>query len=265
MTTTLIDIADITIDAELQVRAEMSQAHIDSLAEDYANGEELPPVVCFDDDGIIRLAGGFHRVTACEQAGLTAILADIREGTKEDAIEYAASSNDTHGLRRSNADKRRAVIMLLSNPKWAKESDREIGRICKVDHKTVGKIRSEVWGIPHLPPARTTKRLAAETPEPTTNDDTPPPAQPDRPDAPEDDDSYDRPESEGSSDDDWAYESDENDAPESPPQSKFTIFRLGLEALIEELGVIEPHQWHIVGDMLTDAGEAAYTKAKGGQ
>jgi len=31
---------------------------------------------------------------------------------------YAVGSNATHGLRRSNADKRRAAQMLLEDPEW---------------------------------------------------------------------------------------------------------------------------------------------------
>lgn len=47
-----------------------------------------------------------------------------------------------HGLPRTNADKRRAVSVLLADPEWAKWSNREIARRCVVTHGLVNSIRS---------------------------------------------------------------------------------------------------------------------------
>lgn len=58
---------------------------------------------------------GWHRVAGAEQAGLTEIEADVQPGTKRDALLYSAGANATHGLRRSNADKRRSVRLLLGD------------------------------------------------------------------------------------------------------------------------------------------------------
>ena len=67
---------------------------------------------------------------------------------------YAVAANATHGLKRSNADKRRAVAILLQDPlvsidpqTGAPWSDRGIARQCCVDHKTVARLRSEL--APH--------------------------------------------------------------------------------------------------------------------
>jgi hypothetical protein len=38
-------------------------------------------------------------------------------------VLYTVGANATHGLRRSNADKRRAVSMLLDDPEWAQWSN----------------------------------------------------------------------------------------------------------------------------------------------
>ena len=45
------------------------------------------------------------------------------------AVRHFAD-DDAHGLRRSNADKRRAVLTLLNNEEWAKWSAREIAKAC---------------------------------------------------------------------------------------------------------------------------------------
>jgi hypothetical protein len=62
-----------------------------------------------------------------------------------------ALSEATHGLRRSNADKRRAVAILLEDPLVSADpetgapwSDREIARRCAVDHTFVGRLRSSL-------------------------------------------------------------------------------------------------------------------------
>jgi len=65
-------------------------------------------------------------------------------------------------LRRTQADKRRAVERLLADPEWARWSDRKVAEIAKVDHKTVGKIRRELSG--EIP---TGKLVNGEIPKPS--------------------------------------------------------------------------------------------------
>ena len=52
-----------------------------------------------------------------------------------------ASANVAHGLRRTNADKRHAVGMLLADDEWRGWSDREIAQRCGVSHVFVGGVR----------------------------------------------------------------------------------------------------------------------------
>ena len=103
--------------------------------------------------------------TASRRRGRSAArrsIAEIREGSSRDAVLHGIGSNAAHGLRRTQADKRRAVERLLKDPEWARWSDRKIAEVAKVDHKTVGTIRRELagefpttaqrrrtWGIPH--------------------------------------------------------------------------------------------------------------------
>lgn len=73
----------------------------------------------------------------------------MRQGGLRDAILHSAGANANHGLRRTNEDKRRAVLMLLDDEEWSQWSDREIGRQCVVDGKTVTRLREEL-GQQHL-------------------------------------------------------------------------------------------------------------------
>jgi hypothetical protein len=51
---------------------------------------------------------------------------------QQDALLYSISSNAEHGLPRSNADKRKAVRLLLADAEWGQWSDRESARHCQV-------------------------------------------------------------------------------------------------------------------------------------
>jgi hypothetical protein len=104
-------------------------------------GLRFPPVVLFSDGQRYTLADGFHRVLAARQAGLVEFPAEVRSGNERDALLYSISANANHGLPRSNADKRRAVSLLLADPEWSSWSDSEIARHCQVSHVFVGKLR----------------------------------------------------------------------------------------------------------------------------
>lgn len=136
-----MDLADITRDARCQSRVEMNADVVTDYADAMRSGATFPPITVFHDGQTHWLADGFHRVAAAEQAGIITIAADIRQGGIRDAELHAVSANATHGLRRTTADKRRAVELLLNDPEWVNWSDSEIARRCVVDHKTVARIR----------------------------------------------------------------------------------------------------------------------------
>jgi hypothetical protein len=68
----------------------------------------------------------------------------VHQGTARDALLFALGSNTTHGLRRTPADKRRAVEVMLRDEEWAKWSDREIARLCDLSHAFVSGVRREL-------------------------------------------------------------------------------------------------------------------------
>lgn len=134
----------IKLDPDLQPRVALDQATINEYAEAMKEGDQFPSVVVFYDGAAHWLADGYHRVHAAKLAGTVEIEADVRNGTKKDALLFSVSSNATHGLRRTQADKRRAVMALLADPELSKESDRKLGKIAHVDNKTVAKYRAEL-------------------------------------------------------------------------------------------------------------------------
>ena len=137
----MIELSKIRIDGGTQPRAELNQATVDEYAEAIKTGAQLPPVTLFYDGTHYWLADGFHRYFGAKAAGRTTIHEDITPGTLREAILYSLSANSKHGLRRSNADKRRAVQTLLDDAEWGAWSDNELARRCAVSVSFVGDVR----------------------------------------------------------------------------------------------------------------------------
>ena len=155
MTETLA-LSTIRLDGETQPRTTIDQEVVDDYAASYGfKPPNLPPLTVFHDGVNWWLADGFHRWHAAKKAGLDKIPCEVLNGSKEDAQWYAVAANQTHGLRRSNADKAKAVKVALKHPKGAKMSDRKIAEYVGVTDKTVAKYRAELEGRSEIPNAET--------------------------------------------------------------------------------------------------------------
>lgn len=131
-------------DGGTQARAELRQETISAYAERLRTGQPLPPVVVFYDGKDYWLADGFHRVTAADEAKLHEIDADVRQGTQRDAILYSFGANASHGLPRSNEDKRRVVEKMLADPEWGTWTQARIAETCVVSREFVSRVLSEM-------------------------------------------------------------------------------------------------------------------------
>lgn len=137
-----VKISEIVLDPRLQMRETMDFAAIDEYAE---NLFDLPPAkVVRGDDGTLWLTQGWHRYHAHQKAEQKTMECEVRDGSWLDALAEAAGGNHGHGLRRTDADKKRAVSALLAEPVWAERSDRMIAEACHVSNHFVAKIRNEV-------------------------------------------------------------------------------------------------------------------------
>lgn len=132
---------DIDITLSTQIRETSNPDTIDEYAEAMRLGVEFPPVSLFDDGERLYVADGFHRIQAAEKAERRTILANIYDGGLVDAIRFGLGSNISHGLRRTQADKRRAVILALEH--FGDWSDRKIAEECRVSPFLVATVRTE--------------------------------------------------------------------------------------------------------------------------
>lgn len=143
-----LGLSDIETTERLQPRASMNLIAIAEYAEVMKNGRQFPPLeVVFDGDSY-WLWDGFHRKAAAEQAELIEVDVNITEGTLQDAEWMALGANQTHGLKRSNEDKRRAVELALGHPASSKLSSNAIAQHCGVSNHLVDKIRCSLGVIP---------------------------------------------------------------------------------------------------------------------
>jgi hypothetical protein len=142
----LIPLASIPTHEASQVRIKIRPAVVRAYAQAMRQqvregGLRFPVIVLFSDGQRHWLADGFHRVMAAREAGLTDFPAEVRSGNERDALLCSIAANAGHGLPRSNADKRKAVSLLLADPEWSRWSDGAIARHCQVSQVFVSKIR----------------------------------------------------------------------------------------------------------------------------
>lgn len=140
-----IPLSQIERDESLQMRVKRTNRE---LAREYAEamkrGVVFPPVVLFvDEQERYWIGDGWTRIAATDSLALSEIEADVRPGGRRAAFVHALGANDDHGARRTRQDKLNAIKKALADPEIRQQSDREIGRMCGVDHKTVGKVRAE--------------------------------------------------------------------------------------------------------------------------
>lgn len=148
---TMLSIDNITLDERCQPRATMNPEVISEYADAMTQGADFPPLTVYRDGSTYFLADGFHRIAAARQAGKAHIACDVRQGTIRDAILHAVGTNSTHGMRRTNADKRRAVETLLKDPEWSQWSDYEIAGKCGVSREFVRQQRGSLATVASEP------------------------------------------------------------------------------------------------------------------
>jgi phage N-6-adenine-methyltransferase len=141
---TMIQVSQIRRDGGTQSRGEMNTDVVAAYADEMRTGVEFPPIGVVFDGETYWLWDGFHRVQAAVNAGVDELSAYVEQGTQRDAVLLSVGANATHGLRRTNADKRRAVEMLLRDEEWGKWSDNQIARYCSVSQPFVSQIRSSL-------------------------------------------------------------------------------------------------------------------------
>ena len=134
-------------DGGTQPRAAIHLETCQEYAEAMQTGEQFPAGEVYFDGEHYWLADGFHRLFAHRKARPgEPIECIVYQGTLEDAQWHSYGVNKTHGLRRTNRDKERAVRAALSHAKGPALSDRQISEHVGVHYNTVVKYRQKLQG-----------------------------------------------------------------------------------------------------------------------
>lgn len=103
------------------------------------------------------------------KAGLSELAADIRQGTRRDAVLFSVGANASHGLRRTNEDKRRAVTVLLMDEEWVQWPQAKIAAAANVSRVYVNQLSKEVSSKRLQDTVRTAERNGVTYLQDTTN------------------------------------------------------------------------------------------------
>jgi hypothetical protein len=142
-----VPIDELVIDPKLQCRETMiNEDTVEEYLQAMKRGDEFPPLLAVRAGKQLLLVEGRHRLEAARRLGLKKVKVLVISGTREDAIWLAAAANKDHGLRRTNADKERAVKTALAQPRAKGLSDREIAKHVSVSHQMVSDYRKEGRG-----------------------------------------------------------------------------------------------------------------------
>lgn len=136
-----MNLAALILDERLQSRTEINQDAVDDYAHAMESGDAFPPLTVFFDGVHYYLADGYHRYHAAKKAGKVSFQCDVHNGTFREAQLYATGVNAKHGMRRTYADKRKAVMTLLEDFEWSQWNNSEIARRAGVSSTFVANLR----------------------------------------------------------------------------------------------------------------------------
>ena len=137
----MIPVEKICTRGAVQPREQMHEAVVQEYAEAMQRGEKFPPLEVFDDGENLWLADGWHRLAAAKKAGLLKAPCLVRKGGFKEAAWAAFGANISHGLRRTNADKRMVVTLALAHEKAAKLSNLQLANYLGVSEAMIRQHR----------------------------------------------------------------------------------------------------------------------------
>jgi uncharacterized ParB-like nuclease family protein len=140
----VMNIGALVMDERLQSRTEINEGTVSEYAEAILDGADFPPVLVYFDGISYYLTDGYHRLFAHKRAEKVSILCNVVQGTLRDAVFHSTGVNTDHGMRRTYADKRKAVMTLLDDFEWEGMSNSQIAKHCRVSPTFVSDLRKGV-------------------------------------------------------------------------------------------------------------------------
>jgi hypothetical protein len=145
----LLGLEQIVVDHQLQSRVNIDMEHQKYLSECVYRGDVPAPVVVFFDGETYLLADGFHRhgaytaLAKADPGSFGQIRAEVRPGSRNDAMIFSAGANQKTLLPRSKEDKKKAVWMLMEFEDWRQKSFNSIARHTGIPRSKIFDLANE--------------------------------------------------------------------------------------------------------------------------
>jgi hypothetical protein len=137
----------ITVDHAIQSRVSTNIEYQREFSEAMLRGDVFPPIGVVFDGKDYWMWDGFHRYGAAKQAAKAAprkkasIRAEVRQGTRRDAIVLSAGANIKFSIPRTPEDIKKAVWMLLEDGEWFSKTAAQIAVHCGINSSTAQRYR----------------------------------------------------------------------------------------------------------------------------
>lgn len=163
--------AELVLDPRCQARAEVNADAVEDYRVAYEAKVVLPPLDVVLVEGAPYVVDGWHRMAGAAKAGVAWMPTTVvGTGTIDDAIHAALAANRANGLRRTNADKRRAVQLALDSARLGDASTRVIADHLGLSPDFVSRMRAEWEAVrkPLLPEPTATQATGQVSSEDTS-------------------------------------------------------------------------------------------------
>ena len=140
-----IPMSEIIVDLDrVMSRTSIDDNTVFAYSETYLEDKSvMPPLTVFRDGDKFILADGFHRHAALTKLEAKFAECIVKDGGHRQAVLFALNANSTHGLRRSNGDKRLCAERLLDDSEWSQWANTVIAKAAGVAESFIRKIRDE--------------------------------------------------------------------------------------------------------------------------
>jgi hypothetical protein len=143
-----LPIKKLRTDGGTQARERLDEGHLRDLSHALDQGDQLPPLDAVSDGSTYWLWDGFHRLETYRRRMEEEVDVRVTRGTLRDAVLLAVAANRAHGLKRSIADRRRAVTLLLADKEWKRRTVHWIAEACGVSDDLVASVQSAQGRVP---------------------------------------------------------------------------------------------------------------------
>ena len=148
---TTVQIDEITVDQELQVRQSLHAEKVEEYAQRMKDGAHFPPIYCgmLGDGDTVYVVDGFHRLAACKSCGISAVEVIIEAfATRDQMYEYAFRRNNIHGLNLTEDEIREGIIRIIKM--HPEESERKLAERCGCSKTTIHRYVSQLVQVDQL-------------------------------------------------------------------------------------------------------------------